>query len=132
MSTAFLSRIGLRNSEEYLDFVSLNEKIDAKQNYVHPEQHPASIIEQDETNRFVTDEEKNTWNNKATTESVTQAQLKAEEAYAKAEEAFQSASNGKSLVASAITGMGVEANSNESFQQLSNKIKQIKTKAIFS
>lgn len=53
-------------------------------------------------------------------------------AYEKAEAAFQSASNGKNLIASAITGMGVEASSNEDFNSLSTKISKIKTKAIFS
>lgn len=33
--------------------------------YVHPSSHPASMITQDATHRFVTDTEKNTWNNKA-------------------------------------------------------------------
>src|SRR5699024_1380656 len=33
--------------------------------YVHPATHPATMITQDATHRFVTDTEKNTWNNKA-------------------------------------------------------------------
>ena len=33
-------------------------------NYTHPDTHPASMIEQDETHRFVTDAEKTAWNNK--------------------------------------------------------------------
>jgi hypothetical protein len=33
-------------------------------NYTHPTTHPASIIIQDSTNRFVTDAEKSTWNSK--------------------------------------------------------------------
>lgn len=33
--------------------------------YTHPTTHPASIIVQDASNRFVTDTEKSTWNNKA-------------------------------------------------------------------
>lgn len=33
--------------------------------YTHPDTHPASMIVQDATHRFVTDTEKNTWNNKA-------------------------------------------------------------------
>ena len=32
--------------------------------YTHPNNHPASIITQDANNRFVTDEEKSTWNQK--------------------------------------------------------------------
>lgn len=34
-------------------------------NYVHPVNHPPSIITQDSSNRFVTDAEKTTWNSKA-------------------------------------------------------------------
>ena len=33
-------------------------------NYTHPANHPASIITQDASNRFVTDAEKTTWNAK--------------------------------------------------------------------
>lgn len=43
-------------------------------NYTHPVNHPASIITQDVSNRFVTDTEKTTWNAKETT---TGAQSKA-------------------------------------------------------
>lgn len=34
-------------------------------NYTHPANHPASVITQDSSNRFVSDTEKNTWNNKS-------------------------------------------------------------------
>ena len=34
-------------------------------NYVHPTSHPASIIVEDSTHRFVTDTEKNVWNSKS-------------------------------------------------------------------
>ena len=34
-------------------------------NYQHPATHPASVIVQDSTHRFVTDTEKSSWNNKA-------------------------------------------------------------------
>ena len=43
-------------------------------NYTHPANHPASIITQDASNRFVTDAEKSAWNAKETT---TGAQTKA-------------------------------------------------------
>jgi hypothetical protein len=33
-------------------------------NYTHPANHPASVITQDDSNRFVTDTEKSTWNGK--------------------------------------------------------------------
>ena len=39
-------------------------------NYVHPSSHPATMITQDATHRFVTDTEKNTWNAKASTAVV--------------------------------------------------------------
>ena len=39
-------------------------------NYVHPSSHPASMIAQDATHRFVSDTEKNTWNAKASTAVV--------------------------------------------------------------
>ena len=40
-------------------------------NYVHPTAHPASIITQDASHRFVTDTEKSTWNGKASTAVAT-------------------------------------------------------------
>lgn len=36
---------------------------DGANNYVHPSSHPAAIITEDSTHRFVTDMEKSTWNN---------------------------------------------------------------------
>lgn len=36
---------------------------DGANNYVHPSSHPAAIITEDSTHRFVTDIEKSTWNN---------------------------------------------------------------------
>ena len=39
-------------------------------NYVHPSSHPATMITQDATHRFVSDTEKNTWNAKASTAVV--------------------------------------------------------------
>lgn len=39
--------------------------------YVHPNNHPATIITEDATHRFVTDTEKNTWNGKAGTSVAT-------------------------------------------------------------
>lgn len=49
--------------------------------YVHPANHPASIITQDASNRFVTDTEKTAWNGKETTSG---AQTKADAAQAAA------------------------------------------------
>lgn len=39
-------------------------------NYIHPSSHPATMITQDATHRFVTDTEKSTWNAKASTAVV--------------------------------------------------------------
>ena len=39
-------------------------------NYIHPSTHPANMITQDTTHRFVTDTEKTTWNGKASTAVV--------------------------------------------------------------
>lgn len=39
--------------------------------YVHPANHPASVITQDASNRFVTDAEKTAWNAKASTAAAT-------------------------------------------------------------
>lgn len=41
------------------------EKLARLSNYIHPSTHPASMITQDNTHRFVTDGEKSTWNSKA-------------------------------------------------------------------
>lgn len=45
-------------------------------------------------------------------------------------EVFQSASNGKGLIATAITGKGVDASSNDTFSQLATKIQQISESGI--
>ena len=44
-------------------------------NYQHPATHPASVIVQDSTHRFVTDTEKSSWNNKAARDVATQMRL---------------------------------------------------------
>lgn len=43
--------------------------------YEHPANHPASVIIQDASNRFVTDAEKNTWNGKANKTAATENAL---------------------------------------------------------
>ena len=40
------------------------EKLAGLSNYTHPSTHPATMITQDSTHRFVSDSEKSTWNNK--------------------------------------------------------------------
>lgn len=43
---------------------SINIYGEGSVNYIHPANHPASIITQDSSNRFVSDTEKSTWNGK--------------------------------------------------------------------
>ena len=43
----------------------LNGIANGANNYTHPANHPASVITQDATNRFVSDTEKSKWNGKA-------------------------------------------------------------------
>lgn len=50
---------------------------------------------------------------------------KADNAFEKAEQAFISASNGKKLIANAITGVGIEASPNENFSSLADKISKV-------
>lgn len=49
-----------KEDKKKLDGIALNAN-----NYVHPSTHPATIITEDATHRFVSDTEKSTWNNKA-------------------------------------------------------------------
>ena len=42
-------------------------------NYVHPSSHPATMISEDTSHRFVSDTEKSTWNSKASTAVATQS-----------------------------------------------------------
>src|SRR5699024_7553951 len=60
----------------------------------------------------------------STTQAATANAVKL--AYDKANEAFQSASDGKTKIATAITGKGVDASSSDTFDTLSTKINQIK------
>lgn len=54
------------SDKEKLDTVARNAN-----NYTHPATHPPSIIAQDASNRFVTDGEKQTWNGKADSSTLT-------------------------------------------------------------
>lgn len=47
--------------------VDSNGRLSARNSYVHPSTHPASMIVEDASHRFVTDTEKTTWNGKANT-----------------------------------------------------------------
>lgn len=55
----------------FADKTKLDGVATGANNYVHPANHPPSIITQDASNRFVTDAEKSTWNAKASTAVVT-------------------------------------------------------------
>ncbi|WP_341323349.1 hypothetical protein NSQ62_07715 [Solibacillus sp. FSL H8-0523] len=67
-STATANSNGLMSSGDKtkLDGIATNAN-----NYTHPSNHPASIITQDTNNRFVTDAEKATWNEKAPNSTAT-------------------------------------------------------------
>ncbi len=52
------------NDYTTVEKTKLNNIEENANNYVHPSNHSASMITQDETHRFVTDVEKNIWNNK--------------------------------------------------------------------
>ncbi|MFC3749250.1 hypothetical protein [Paenibacillus sp. GCM10012306] len=66
---------GVTTSKNGLMLASDKSKLDGiaagANNYTHPATHPASIISQDTSNRFVTDAEKTTWNSKASTAVAT-------------------------------------------------------------
>lgn len=80
--------------------------------YNHPLSHPATMINiNDAGNNFYSETVEGALNELA--ESVS--------------ELFTSVSNGKQLVADAITDMGVQASATDTFQTLSNKIKEIET-----
>ena len=53
------------------DKIKLDNIAEEANNYTHPESHPATMITEDETHRFVTDTEKSTWNNKAPSDLAT-------------------------------------------------------------
>ena len=53
---------GLMSSTDKTKLDSIEEQANK---YIHPTSHPATMITEDATHRFVTDEEKSNWNNKA-------------------------------------------------------------------
>ena len=55
------------------DKVKLDTIEEGANRYIHPETHLPSVILEDETHRFVTDEEKQLWNNKAETVYVNES-----------------------------------------------------------
>lgn len=63
----------------------------------------------------------------ATAAGVKAAYDKGIEAINKANQAFQSASNGKNIIAQAITGKGISASGSETFDSLASKINNINT-----
>lgn len=138
--------------------------------YIHPVTHSADMIVETDVKQFVTQTEKDKWNNfdnsegsvksvnnktgdvmlnasdvgaepsinkktgfnldksdsVTSTSSSTLATSKAvKSAYDKALQAFQSASNGKSVIATAITGKGINTSSNDTFIQMANNIKNL-------
>lgn len=61
-TVASISTDGLMSSE---DKAKLNGIDNGANNYIHPEMHPASMIDDNETRRFITDAERVKWNDKA-------------------------------------------------------------------
>lgn len=61
---ATTTRDGLLSKADKKKLDSISE---GATSYTHPDTHPASIIVEDSTHRFVTDTEKSTWNAKAST-----------------------------------------------------------------
>lgn len=66
-SAATTSAAGLMSAA---DKTKLNGIADGANKYIHPSTHPASMITQDATHRFVTDTEKQTWADKYTKNEV--------------------------------------------------------------
>lgn len=66
------SSIATQSSDGLMSYLD-KKKLDELINYNHPVTHPATMIEEDETHRFVSDEEKQYWNNKANVTIVTHA-----------------------------------------------------------
>lgn len=56
-----LDRLGISS----LNKLTIDGNEQSTTEYIHPETHPASMITEDETHRFVTDAEKENWNSKA-------------------------------------------------------------------
>lgn len=100
------------------DKTKLNGIATGANNYSHPSTHPASIITQDASNRFVTDTEKATWNAKETT---TGAQGKANTAETNAKNAANLtigdltnlATNDKATIVNAINEVWVNSGSSK-------------------
>ena len=68
LKPATIDKDGLMTKE---DKKKLDE-LEKTNSYTHPDTHPASMIVEDSTHRFVSDENINEWNTKATTDTVTQ------------------------------------------------------------
>lgn len=104
-------------------------------NYTHPANHSPSIILQDSNNRFVTDTEKSTWNGKANGSHTHTASdvgivdsgnhFTATEIEGALSELFTYVSNGKALIADAITDKGVTTSASDSFNTMATNIGNI-------
>lgn len=100
-------------------------------NYAHPVTHPPSIIEQDANNQFVSDAEKEAWNAAETNAKAYVGDKNTLLTTAKAtvvaavNELFTNVSDGKNLIAAAITGKGVSASGSDTFPVLAGKIGDI-------
>lgn len=122
-------------------------------NYMHPLTHSPSVITQDSNNRFVTDVEKSTWNNKADVththaiESVaglqgalgekaplehTHAISQVNGLQGELDSLKTSVGSGKTLVANAITDKGVGTLATDTFGVMAENIKKITTQSVLS
>lgn len=84
---------------------------DNANNYTHPTNHPASIITQDNNNRFVSDTEKTTWNNK--------------------QETLESSTNIKTINGTSLLGSGNITTPNTTYSEITDtNIKNITSSTI--
>lgn len=88
--------------------------------YVHPDRHPADMITEDSTHKFVTDNEKDKLNNIG---DLSQLQTENKNDLVSAiNEVFQSGNNAKQGLVDALVVKGIEASTSESWESLTNKV----------
>jgi hypothetical protein len=106
-SVASATKDGFMKKE---DFDKLSKIAANANNYQHPATHPASIIRVADADGLL---------------EATDVEAALKEVMLKANSAFQSASEGKEAIATALTGLGKESDSSETFKELAVKISEI-------
>lgn len=107
--------VRITGSNEFLHevFITMREKLegiaDNATNYSHPKTHGAAMIRTDSDNRFVNDTEKEKWNGY-------ESQI---------QELFQSVSEGKNAIASALTDIGIPTDGSDTFESMAEKIRNL-------